>query len=41
MTGEFVAGKIYRYFVRDDVAEVVETRLGLKAQDSGYHASRS
>jgi hypothetical protein len=36
VTGEFVAGKLYRYFVRDDVAEVVKTRLGRELRDSGY-----
>ncbi|HLG60255.1 MAG TPA: DUF1800 domain-containing protein [Vicinamibacterales bacterium] len=36
VTGEFVAGKLYRYFVRDEVADVVKTRLGRELTDSGY-----
>jgi hypothetical protein len=36
VTGEFVAGKLYRYFVRDDVADVVKTRLGREFTGSGY-----
>jgi hypothetical protein len=36
VTGEFVAGKIYRYFVRDDISPAVRTQLGREFKQSGY-----
>jgi len=36
VTGEFVAAKIYRYFVREDIAPAVKTALGRGFKDSGY-----
>jgi hypothetical protein len=36
VTGEFVAGKIYRYFVREDVTPAVRTELGRQFKASGY-----
>ena len=36
VTGEFVAGKVYRFFVRDDVEPAVRTALGRTFRDSGY-----
>jgi uncharacterized protein DUF1800 len=36
VTGEFVASKIYRYFVRDDVSPAVRTQLGREFKQSGY-----
>ena len=36
VTGEFVASKLYRYFVRDDVSGGVRTELGKTFRDSGY-----
>jgi hypothetical protein len=36
VTGEFVAAKLYRFFVRDDVAASVKTDLGRSFRDSGY-----
>ena len=36
VTGEFVAAKIYRYFVREDVAPTVRTELGRQFKASGY-----
>src|SRR6266850_1156821 len=35
-TGEHVAGKIYRYFVRDDVSPAVRTELGRSFRAGGY-----
>ena len=35
-TGEFVASKIYRYFVRDDISPAVKTELGRSFKTSGY-----
>jgi uncharacterized protein (DUF1800 family) len=35
-TGEFVAAKLYRYFVRDDIAPAVKTELGRSFKASGY-----
>src|SRR6185436_9354059 len=35
-TGEFVAGKLYRYFVRDEIAPPVKTDLGRAFKESGY-----
>jgi uncharacterized protein (DUF1800 family) len=36
VTSEFVAGKIYRFFVRDEVAAAVRTRLGQTFWNSQY-----
>ena len=36
VTGEFIAGKIYRYFVRDEVSPAVRTELGRGFRASGY-----
>jgi hypothetical protein len=36
VTGEYVAGKLYRYFVRDDVASAVTADLGRSFRESGY-----
>jgi len=35
-TGEFVAAKIYRYFVRDDIAPAVKSEFGRSFKASGY-----
>ena len=35
-TGEFVAAKIYRYFVRDDISPAVKSDLGRSFRASGY-----
>src|SRR5580765_7638755 len=35
-TGEFVAAKFYRYFVRDDISPAVKTELGRRFKASGY-----
>ena len=36
VTGEFVAAKLYRFFVREDVAASVTTDLGRSFRESGY-----
>jgi uncharacterized protein (DUF1800 family) len=36
VTGEFVAGKLYRYFVRDDVSSAVKADLGRSFRASAY-----
>jgi len=36
VTGEFVAGKIYRYFVREDISPAVKAQLGREFKQSGY-----
>ena len=36
VTGEFVAAKIYRYFVREDISPAVRTELGRRFRESGY-----
>jgi len=36
VTGEFVAAKVYRYFVREDVAGAVRADLGRTFRDGGY-----
>ena len=36
VTGEFVAAKLYRFFVREDVAVSVKTDLGRSFRESGY-----
>ena len=36
VTGEFVASKLYRYFVREDIAPAVRTELGRQFKASGY-----
>ena len=35
-TGEHVAAKLYRYFVRDDISPAVKTELGRSYRASGY-----
>jgi Protein of unknown function (DUF1800) len=35
-TAEFLAQKIYRFFVRDEIAPSVRTQLGARFRDSGY-----
>lgn len=35
-TGEFMAAKLYRYFVRDEIAVPVKAELGRGFRDSGY-----
>jgi uncharacterized protein (DUF1800 family) len=35
-TGEFVAAKLYRFFVREEIAGPVKTELGRAYRDSGY-----
>jgi uncharacterized protein DUF1800 len=36
VTGEFVAGKMYRFFVREDLAPPVRAELGRELRASGY-----
>jgi uncharacterized protein (DUF1800 family) len=36
VTAEFVAAKLYRYFVREDISAPVRTSLGRTFRDSGY-----
>ena len=36
VTGEYVAGKIYRYFVRDEISPAVRAQLGREFRQSGY-----
>jgi uncharacterized protein (DUF1800 family) len=36
VTGEFVAAKIYRYFVREDISPAVKAQLGREFKQSGY-----
>src|SRR5204863_9470629 len=36
ITGEFVSSKLYRFFVRDDIAPPVTAELGRTYRDSGY-----
>jgi uncharacterized protein DUF1800 len=36
VTAEFVSSKLYRYFVREDVAQPVRASLGRTFRDSGY-----
>jgi uncharacterized protein (DUF1800 family) len=36
VTGEFVAGKLYRYFVREDISSEVKADLGRSFRASGY-----
>ncbi len=36
VTGEFVAAKLYRFFVRDEIAGPVKAELGRTYRDSGY-----
>jgi uncharacterized protein (DUF1800 family) len=36
VTGEFVAAKLYRYFVRDEISPTVRTELGRAFRQSGY-----
>jgi hypothetical protein len=36
VTGEFVAAKLYRYFVREDIANSLKEELGRTYRDNGY-----
>jgi uncharacterized protein DUF1800 len=36
VTSEFVAGKLYRYFAREDVSRTITVELGRTFRDSGY-----
>jgi len=36
VTGEYVAGKLYRYFVREDISSAVKADLGRSFRASGY-----
>ena len=36
VTAEFVAAKLYRYFVREEIAAPVKAELGRTFRDSGY-----
>jgi uncharacterized protein (DUF1800 family) len=36
VTGEFVAAKVYRHFVREDISANVRTELGRSFRESGY-----
>ena len=36
VTGEFVAAKLYRYFVREEIVTAVKTELGRAFRQSGY-----
>lgn len=36
VTAEFVAAKLYRFFVRDEIAGAVKTELGRTFRDTGY-----
>jgi Protein of unknown function (DUF1800) len=36
VTAEYVSGKLYRFFVRDEIAPAVRTELGTTFRDSGY-----
>jgi hypothetical protein len=36
VTGEFLAGRIYRYFVRDEISPAVRAELGRTFRESGY-----
>lgn len=36
VTAEYVAGKLYRYFVREDLSPQLRKQLGAKLRDSGY-----
>jgi uncharacterized protein (DUF1800 family) len=36
VTAEFISGKLYRYFVRDDVSPAMQARLGAVLRDNDY-----
>ena len=36
VTGQFVAAKVYRFFVREDIADATRAELGRSFRDSGY-----
>jgi len=36
VTADFIAGKIYRYFVRDELSQKTQSRLGNVLRDNGY-----
>ncbi len=36
VTAEFVAAKLYRFFVREEIADAVKTELGRTFRESGY-----
>ena len=35
-TADFIAAKLYRYFVREDLSPALQTALGQRLRDSGY-----
>ncbi len=35
-TAEFIAAKIYRYFVREDLSPALQKRLGVRLREAGY-----
>jgi Protein of unknown function (DUF1800) len=39
VTAEFIAGKIYRFFVREDIAPAVQARLGAVLRDGDYQVA--
>src|SRR5439155_7521136 len=39
ITAEYIAGKLYRYFVREDVSPVLQERLGRILRDSDYEVA--
>ena len=36
VTAEFISGKIYRYFVRDDLSPAMQAKLGAVLRDNDY-----
>jgi uncharacterized protein (DUF1800 family) len=36
VTAEFIAGKLYRYFVRDDISPAMQAKLGAVLRDTDY-----
>ncbi len=36
VTGEYISGKLYRYFVREDVSPAMQARLGAVLRDNDY-----
>jgi uncharacterized protein (DUF1800 family) len=39
VTAEFIAGKLYRYFVREDLADDLQARLGAILRDNDYQVA--
>jgi hypothetical protein len=39
VTAEFIAGKLYRYFVREDLADDLQARLGATLRDNDYEVA--